>query len=106
MFSPTMEPPGEDEWLGRRLSNSSSSTFCELHGILDAVTLLVQRRVNGVIVCDSQPALYALSSPRPSCGRVVRDILCQLAIAHDASLVVFFVWTPSHIGLAGNDTVD
>ncbi|KAG0715217.1 hypothetical protein GWK47_012455 [Chionoecetes opilio] len=91
MFSPTIEPPGEDEWLGRRLPNSSSSTFCELHGILDAATLLVQRRVNAVIVCDSQSALYALSSSRPSCGRVVRDILCQIAIAHDASLVVFFL---------------
>ncbi|KAG0725045.1 hypothetical protein GWK47_039378 [Chionoecetes opilio] len=91
MFSPTMEPPGEDEWLGRRLPNSSTSTFCELHGILDAVTLLFQRRVNGVIVCDSQSALSALSSPRPSCGRVVRDILYQLAIAHDASIVVFFM---------------
>ncbi|KAG0728461.1 hypothetical protein GWK47_032401 [Chionoecetes opilio] len=90
MFSPNMDPPGEDEWLGRRLPNSSSSIFSELHGILDAVTLLVQRQVNGVIVCDSQSALYSLSSPRPSCGRVVRDILCQLAIAHNASLVVFF----------------
>ncbi|KAG0726614.1 Argininosuccinate synthase [Chionoecetes opilio] len=60
----------------------------------------------GRAFCDSQSALYALSSARTSCGRVVRDILCQLAIAHDASLVGFFVWTPSHIGLAGNDTVD
>ncbi len=106
MFSPTLEPPVEGEWLGHRLPNSSSSTFCELHGILDAVTLLVRRRVNGVIVCDSQSALHALSATRPSCSRVVQDILCQLAIARDAFLVVTFVWTPSHIGLAGNDTVD
>ncbi|KAK3871582.1 hypothetical protein Pcinc_023286 [Petrolisthes cinctipes] len=87
MFSPTMEPPVQDEWIGRRLPNSSSSTYCEFHAILDAVTLLVQRRKNGVIISDSQSALQALSSPRPVCSRVVRDILCQLAHAHDVSLV-------------------
>ena len=105
IFSPTIEPVG-GEWLGRRLPNSSSSTYCELHGILDAITLLVRRSVNGVIICDSQSALHSLSSPRPSCDRVVQDILHHLAFAHDASLVVSFVWTPSHIGLTGNDMVD
>ena len=106
IFSSTIEPPLADGWIGRRLPNSSSSTFCELHGILDAVTLLVQRRMNGVIVCDSQAALLALSAPRPSCSNVVAAILRQLASARDASLIVSLVWTPSHIGLAGNDTVD
>ncbi|KAK3851045.1 hypothetical protein Pcinc_042270 [Petrolisthes cinctipes] len=48
----------------------------------------------------------ALSSPRSVCSRVVRDILCQLAHAHDVSLVMSFVWMPSHIGLAGNDMAD
>ncbi|KAK3879599.1 hypothetical protein Pcinc_015842 [Petrolisthes cinctipes] len=38
--------------------------------------------------------------------RVVRDVLCQLAHAHDVSLVMSFVWMPSHIGLAGNDMAD
>lgn len=106
MFSPTMESPMQDGWIGRRLPNSSSSTYCELHAILDAVTLLVQRRMNGVIICDSQSALHALSSPRPVCSHIVQDILCQLAYAHDASLVISFVWMPSHIGLAGNDAAD
>ncbi len=103
---PTMEPPVGDEWLGRRLPDSSSSTFCELHGILDAVTLLVRQRKNGIIICDSQSALHALSSLGASCGRVVRNILCQLAAARDSSLALSFVWTPSHIGLAGNDMAD
>ena len=57
-------------------------------------------------MCDSQLALHALSLARYSCGRVVQDILCQLTIALDASLAVSFVWKPSHIGLAGNDTMD
>ena len=106
MYSPSIEPPVEGGWIGRRLPNSSSSTFCELQGILDAVTLLVHRRLSGVVVCDSQSALHSLSSPRPSCGRVVQDIFYQLAAAHDVSLAVSFVWTPSHIGLVGNDTAD
>ncbi|KAK7086870.1 hypothetical protein SK128_002699 [Halocaridina rubra] len=100
VFSPTMESPvPADSWIGRRLPTSSSSTYCELNAILDAVTLLVLRRVNGVIICDSQSALQALSSPRPICGRAVGDILCRLAAAQDASLVVSF-------GLTGNDTAD
>ncbi|KAK4311399.1 hypothetical protein Pmani_017095 [Petrolisthes manimaculis] len=68
---------------------------------------LVQRRKNVVIICDSQSVLQALSSPRPVCSRVVRDILCQLAHAHDVSLVILFVWMPGyHIGLAGNGMAD
>ncbi|XP_076069889.1 uncharacterized protein LOC143041753 [Oratosquilla oratoria] len=106
MYSPTLQPPVEAGWIGRRLPVTSSSTFCELHGILDAVTYLVDCNVNGVIVCDSQPALHALSSPRPNYYRVVQAILTQLAVAHEASMAVSFIWVPSHVDLAGNDTVD
>ncbi|XP_068210351.1 uncharacterized protein [Palaemon carinicauda] len=105
MFSPTLESP-EGGWHGRRLPNLSSSTYCELQGIWDAVTLPVRRNVKGLVICDSESALQALTSSRPSCGRVVRDILCQLAAAYNASLVMSFMWMPSHIGLAGNDMVD
>ncbi|XP_066980707.1 uncharacterized protein [Macrobrachium rosenbergii] len=52
MFSPTLDSP-EGGWHGRRLPNSSSSTYCELQGIWDAVTLLVRRNVNGLVICDS-----------------------------------------------------
>ncbi|XP_076042081.1 uncharacterized protein LOC143025983 [Oratosquilla oratoria] len=106
MYSPTLQPPVEAGWIGRRLPVTSSSTFCELHGILDAVTYLVDCNVNGVIVCDSQPALHALSSPRPNYYRVVQAILTQLAVVHEASMAVSLVWMPSHVDLAGNDTVD
>ncbi|XP_076039246.1 uncharacterized protein LOC143039200 [Oratosquilla oratoria] len=106
MYSPTLQPPVEAGWIGRRLPVTSSSTFCELHGILDAVTYLVDCNVNGVIVCDSQPALHALSSPRPNYYRVVQAILTQLAVVHETSMVVSLIWVPSHVDLAGNDTVD
>ncbi|XP_076062452.1 uncharacterized protein LOC143037784 [Oratosquilla oratoria] len=107
IFSPNLEPPvPDDSWIGRRLPTSSNSTYCELNASLDAVTLLIRHRVNGIIICDSQSALHALSSPRPICSRVVNEILCQLAAANDASLTIPFVWIPSHIGVHGNDTVD
>ncbi|MPC53204.1 hypothetical protein E2C01_047092 [Portunus trituberculatus] len=106
VYSTTMPHPAQEGWIGRRLPNSSASTFCELHGILDAVSLLVRRSLNGVVVCDSQSALHSLSSPTPSYGRVAQDILRHLALPHDASLAIAFVWTPSHIGLSGNETVD
>lgn len=106
VFSATIDPPGGGRWTGRRLANASSSTYCELNGLLDAVTLLTQERLNGVIVCDSQSALHALSSPRPVCLSVVNRILNQLAMARDYSLVIVFVWIPSHVGLAANETAD
>ncbi len=95
-----------DGWIDRRLPDFSSSTYCELNGLLDAVTLLTERRLNGVIICDSKSALLALFSSRPTYDHVVQDILCRLANASDNSLVVSFLRVPSHVGLAGNDTVD
>lgn len=99
VYSPTMEPPRGDEWVGRRLPNSSSSTYCELQGLLDAVTLLNHILVNGIVVCDSQ----ALSSV---CDHVVHKILYQISIAKDNNIIVCFLWIPSHTGLVPNDTVD
>lgn len=75
VFSPTINPPGGGRWAGRRLANASNSTYCALNGHLDAVTLLNQERLNGVIACDSKSALQALSSPRPVCHSVVNRIL-------------------------------
>ena len=105
VFSSSLEPPREG-WTGRRLPNSSSSTYCELHGLLDAVTLLTQARNNGLIICDSQPALRALTSHKPAYQHLVTQILRQLATAHARSLVIHFLWIPSHIGLRANDTAD
>lgn len=80
--------------------------LAESHGILDAVTILVRQKIIGVIICDSNDAFLTLYFPRPVCGHVVRDILCPLANAHDVSLVMPFVWMPTHIWLVGYDTVN
>ncbi|KAK4319097.1 hypothetical protein Pmani_009930 [Petrolisthes manimaculis] len=62
--------------------------------------------INKLFSMDQELAEVKMSAVTSSCGRVVWDILCQLAAAHNASLVLSFVWMPSHIGFAGNDTVD
>ena len=105
MYSPDVEPP-EGGWVGCRLPNSSSSTYCELRGLLLAVTFLSERQLHGVILCDSQSALQAISSPRPTHRCQVQQILHQLVSAQDRSLNIRFVWIPSHVGIAANDKVD
>ncbi|XP_076057288.1 uncharacterized protein LOC143034828 [Oratosquilla oratoria] len=105
VYSPSIEPP-LGGWAGRRLPNSSSSTYCELHGLLDAVTLLTRTGENGLIICDSQSALRALSSTKPEHQQVVTQIMRQLATTHENSQMVHFLWIPSHIELLGNDTAD
>lgn len=106
MFSKTINPPEDNGWVGRRLPNSSSSTYCELNGILDAVTLLNDRKLNGLIICDSKTALHAIAAPRSAYESVVQNILEKLANARDNALSIRFIWIPSHVGLEGNDIVD
>ncbi|XP_037772401.1 uncharacterized protein LOC119568073 [Penaeus monodon] len=105
VYSPTMEPPNEG-WTGRRLRDWSSSTSCELHGLLDAVSLLLRTRSNGLVICDSQSALCALSSPKPEARSLVNNILRHLVTAIRHALVIHFLWIPSHVGVAANDVVD
>ena len=105
VYSPSMVPP-HGGWVGRRLPGFLSSTSCELHGLLDAVNLLLRISGNGLIICDSQSALRALSSQKSEARSLVTRILCQLATALEHSLVVHFLWVPSHVGITANDTVD
>ncbi|XP_064110239.1 uncharacterized protein LOC135218024 [Macrobrachium nipponense] len=105
LFSPHFGTPPKG-WTGRRLPKSSSSTYCELHGLLDAVILITRTRNNGLIICDSQPALQALSSHKLAYQPLVTQIHRQLGMANMSSLVVHFLWIPSHVGLLANNTVD
>ncbi|MPC65062.1 hypothetical protein E2C01_059186 [Portunus trituberculatus] len=105
VFSPDLVPPAEG-WVWRRLPAQSSSTFCELHGVLDVVRLLCERCLNGVVICDSQAALHALSSPNPVSCHLVNKILSGLAMSHDRSLAITFLWIPSHVSLSYSDTMD
>lgn len=65
--SPDIDPP-EGGWVSRTLPSASSSMYCELQALLLVVTLLCQRRLNGVVMCESQSALQAVSSPQPTHG--------------------------------------
>ena len=95
-----------DGWVGRRLSDYSSSTFCELCGILDAVSFLSQRALSAVIICDSQSALQALSSANPHCTEIVNRIFSLLALTRDRAICVKFIWIPSHINISCSDKAD
>lgn len=65
VFSPTMEPPNGGR-VGRRLLHWSGSTYYDLHGLLDAVTLIRHTKCNGLDICASQSAFRALCSPKPA----------------------------------------
>lgn len=105
VFSPDLPPP-PGGWVGRRLRDYSSSTLCELHALLDAISLVCQRGVNAVIICDSKPALQSLSALHPTHVPVVQQILSFLSLLPARGLSVKFIWIPSHIGLHHNTTVD
>ncbi|KAK7081506.1 hypothetical protein SK128_020362 [Halocaridina rubra] len=104
IFLPSIEPlPGG--WVGRHLPNSSSSTSRELHGLLDAISLLLRTRSNCLVILDLQSALCALS-PQARNPNLVSRILRQLATAFKYSLAVHFLWILSHISILANDTVN
>ena len=105
VFSPDLPPP-PGGWVGRRLRDHSSSTLCELHAILDAISLVSRRGVSAVIICDSKPALQSLSAVHPTHVLVVQQILSFLSLFSSRNLSVRFVWIPSHVGLHHNATVD
>ena len=67
---------------------------------------MCQRGLSGVVICDSQSALRAMSGTRSVLSTVVNRILSCLALGHDRSLNIKFVWVPSHIGLSHSDRVD
>ncbi len=101
VFSPDLEPP-PGGWVGRRLHDHSSSTLCELYAILDAVSLVCQRGVNAVIICDSKPALQSLSAVHPTHPQVVQQILSFLSLMNARKLQIKFLWVPPHVGLPHN----
>ncbi|XP_042889847.1 uncharacterized protein LOC122264841 [Penaeus japonicus] len=106
IYSPDVDQP-EEGWVCHSYPNSSSSTYCELQALLLAVNFICQRRVNGAVMCDSQSALQAISSPQPASHRsIIHQILQQLVTAQEHYLRIIFLWIPSHVGIAANDRCD
>ncbi|XP_068200730.1 uncharacterized protein [Palaemon carinicauda] len=61
---------------------------------------------NGLVICATPPALKALSSHKPAYWSLVTQILRQLGMANMSSLVVHYLWIPSHVALLANSTID
>ncbi|KAG0724042.1 hypothetical protein GWK47_000485 [Chionoecetes opilio] len=83
-----------------------TASYTQLQGLLLAGSLLCQRRLESVVMCDSQSALQVFSSPQPTHRCLVHQILLQLVAARDNSLTIRFLWIRSHVGIAANDKVD
>lgn len=62
-------------WVDRGLSDHSIFTSSELCAILDAVSLVCQRGVNSVIICNSNPALQSISAVKHTQTLVVQQSL-------------------------------
>ncbi|KAK7078612.1 hypothetical protein SK128_024549, partial [Halocaridina rubra] len=58
---------------------------------------------SGLVICDSQSALCALSSPKSETLNLINRILRQLSTVSEHSLV-HFLWIISRIGILVNDT--
>lgn len=61
--------------VGLGLSDHSIFTSSELCAILDAVSLVCQRGVNSVIICNSNPALQSISAVKHTQTLVVQQSL-------------------------------
>jgi ribonuclease HI len=61
------------------------------------------------IFTDCQPAITALTTPRPQPGQhllaLFHTLLCRLHHAHP-TLRVRIHWVPAHVGIEGNEAVD
>ncbi len=78
----------------------------ELYAILDAISLVCQRGVNVVIICDSKPAIQSLSAVHPTHLQVVLQNLYFLPLMNAHKLHINFFLVPSHVGLSHNATAD
>lgn len=96
----------ESKSLSIRASNSSSTTTTELLGIAAALTVAKKDTGNVTIVSDSICALQSIVAIPP-----ISDILCSrirrlVFTIQKQKRSVYFIWTPSHSNIEGNDKAD
>ena len=98
-----------DKWgSGYKLPDASSIFTAESSAILAALEYIQDREFNKwIIVTDSMSVLKALNNPKFDANLNyiiyrIRETIFQISC--NKSIVLF--WTPSHIGVSGNDSVD
>lgn len=74
--------------------------------VLDAVSLPLHTKNNGLVICDSQTALHALAVPKPEALSLVNPILPHPVTAVRHALSIRFLWIASYVGTTVNDMVN
>jgi ribonuclease HI len=103
----------EGEHRTRHLGDQSEHTVFESEvagGILALDIIKTTPRLTDVdIFMDCQPAIIAISAPKPQPGQYLvstfHDVLRRLLSAR-RSLKICLHWVPAHFGIAGNEAVD
>lgn len=96
--------------VGYKLPEAVSIYTAESSAILAALEYIEQQdHDKWVLVTDSQSVLKALDSPKYNAGtnyiiHMIRDKYFQLSHLQQKKIVLF--WTPSHVGVHGNDSAD
>lgn len=91
-----------------KISDHASIFTAECMAILCAVKRVIECNLTNVIIfSDSESvlkALYNVSSGK-SCP-IINDLRQKLAVACESNISIKLVWTPAHIGVAGNEKAD
>ena len=89
--------------IANRIQTYVSSYTAELHAISEAVNITFNTYGNIVIATDSKSSIQALTKIKNH-HPLVRKIVDNVAMARRTQY--WLCWTPSHIGIAGNERAD
>jgi len=79
----------------------------EMEGLLCATTKALHDNHHCVLcIADSQAALRGILSTRPRSRSIRYDKLIRDALVRSPHLTILNLWTPAHIGTAGNELAD
>ncbi|XP_017493152.1 PREDICTED: uncharacterized protein LOC108381246, partial [Rhagoletis zephyria] len=82
----------------------ASSTFGELYAIDEAITIAINDNQEKVVIfTDSLTSCQILKDPNTnnSIAHQIHKKICEADLAE-----VALVWTPSHVGISGNERAD
>ena len=95
-----------EAYFSDRLPENTSVFNAELFAILRAIQFIRSRRVPKAVICsDSKSALQSLQ--RNGNFRTIQQLIRQLLHCADVNhQEIRFMWTPSHVGICGNEKAD
>ena len=91
---------------GVRLHDWATTTQSELFAIFMGMKEVENKRLDSVILSDSQSALKSINSHNPNHSCLVKEIRFRHKKILKKGLKVKLLWVPSHIGFQMHDRVD